>query len=636
MKLLILTHNSTRPSFRQRIEIYIRALRGFGIFCDVAKFPSGELARCKLIKLAREFDAVLLQKKTVNIVDAFLLGRYAKKIIFDIDDAVMYYDERPERKPSKYKQTWPFQRTVKLADMVIAGNSYLAGHCEKINNNVRILPTGLDIGPYRMAEKAGSDGKVRLVWIGSKSTLKYLAQLKPALEQIGKRFDNVVLRIICNDFFELENMQVEKRQWAMETQAADLVGSDIGLAPLPDNRFTKGKCGFKALQYAAAGLVSVVSPVWINAEYVVDGVTGFHACGVEQWVEKISGLVENAELRRQMAGEAVKRVERFDSGVVGKELAGVIGECVGGDIEKKISWPQGRRETKVSICIPTYNRKEYLRQTIESVLAQTYKDYEIVIVDDGSTDGTGEMVEQLGLGIRYYYQQNSGDAAARNKLIELARGEYISFIDSDDLLMPDAIERMVKAAQAQEEDVIVYGPYFRIDSDGLIYSRCKRKLYSGNITERLFKTILVHSCGSMFPRRILEDSTTFDTSLKICSDYTLWLELSKKHRFIALNQPVFKRRRHSDNLSSASYENGLIEYEVLKKFYYQADGSKVVTKSIAMKRLSQQACRTARYALKEKLYSQSRKLLRKSFRHRMNFKSLFYLVRAWLLRKKGT
>ncbi|MFC1675991.1 glycosyltransferase [Planctomycetota bacterium] len=631
MKLLILTHNPTRPSFRQRVEIYIEALRGFGVFCEVAKFPSGELARYKLIKLAREFDAVLLQKKTVNLIDAFWLGRYAKKIIFDIDDAVMYYDERPQRKPNKYKQTWPFQRTVKLADMVIAGNSYLAGLCEEFNNNVKILPTGLDTDPYRIAEKAGSDGKVRLVWIGSKSTLKYLAELKPALELLGKRFDNVALRIICNEFFDLENMEVEKCQWALETQARDLVDSDIGLAPLTDNRFTKGKCGFKALQYAAAGLAAVVSPVGINAEYVVDSVTGFHAGNIEQWVEKISELIENVELRERMAGEAARRVERFDSLVVGKELAGLIG----GDIEKKIGWPGGRRETKVSICIPTYNRKEYLRQTIESILSQTYQDYEIVIVDDGSTDGTKEMIEQLGLPIRYYYQQNSGDAAARNKLIELARGEYISFIDSDDLLTSDAIERMVEAAQTQEEDVIVYGPYFRIDSAGLIYSRCKRRLYSGNITERLFETILVHSCGSMFPRRILQGDSAFDTSLKICSDYALWLELSKKYRFIALDEPVFKRRRHSDNLSSASYENGLIEYEVLKKFYYETAGSEVVTKSIAMKRLSQQACRTARYAIKQGLHTQGSKLLRESLRHRMNLKAVFYLARAWVLRKKG-
>ncbi len=156
---------------------------------------------------------------------------------------------------------------------------------------------------------------------------------------------------------------------------------------------------------------------------------------------------------------------------------------------------------KVSVCIPTYNRKDYLKETLESAFAQTYKDYEVIVVDDGSTDGTEDMVKQLGVPVNYYWQKNSGDAAARNKLIELARGQYISFIDSDDLLLPDAIEKLGKIMQTEDEDVIAYGSYLRIDQNGKVYGRCKRKLYSGNITKYLFQTVLVHSCGSMFPKK---------------------------------------------------------------------------------------------------------------------------------------
>ena len=93
-------------------------------------------------------------------------------------------------------------------------------------------------------------------------------------------------------------------------------------------------------------------------------------------------------------------------------------------------------EPKVSICIPTFNRKDYLKQTLDSVLAQTYKDYEIILVDDGSTDSTGEMVKTYDYPIRYYRQENKGEAASRNRLIELARGQFVTFLDSDDLLMP--------------------------------------------------------------------------------------------------------------------------------------------------------------------------------------------------------
>jgi len=288
---------------------------------------------------------------------------------------------------------------------------------------------------------------------------------------------------------------------------------------------------------------------------------------------------------------------------------------------------------KVSICIPTYNRKEYLKETINSILAQTYKDYEIVVVDDGSTDGTEEMLKELDIPVTYYWQQNSGDAAARNKLIELARGKYISFIDSDDLLMPDAIEKMVKIMEAENGEVIVYGSYYRIDDNGKIYGRCKRRLYSGIITRHLFETILVHACGSMFPTRILKESPAFDISLNICSDYDLWLRLSMKHRFIALPEPTFKRRRHSTNLSKASLENCLIEFQVVNRFYHDNGGKELIPKNVAAKVLSRKKCRAGRYAVKEGLYDQACKLLGESFQEYPNLKSVIYLARAKIVRR---
>jgi len=157
-----------------------------------------------------------------------------------------------------------FQRTVKLADMVIAGNSYLAKHARKFNPNVEVFPTGLDTHAYELKAEPTNDAKLRLVWIGSSSTLKYLAGIKPALEEIGSRFDDVVLRIICDDFFDLQKMEVEKCQWSLQKQAVDLATSHIGLAPLPDNKFTQSRFCFKILQYAAVGLPVVASPVGAN------------------------------------------------------------------------------------------------------------------------------------------------------------------------------------------------------------------------------------------------------------------------------------------------------------------------------------------------------------------------------------
>jgi len=326
MNLLVVTNNPDRASFRQRIGIYPDILRTKGIDCEVAKLPSGSLARRKLFKQAAEFNGVFLHKKGLNLLDAFWLRKYSRKIIYDFDDAVMYNPITPDR--DSLSHFIPFRRTVKLADLVIAGNSYLADHAKKFNPNVRILSTGLDTAAYRHQLPPANDGKIRLVWIGSKATLQYLAGIRPALEEIGSRFDNVVLRIICDDFPHLRCIPLEKRPWSEDTQVIDLATSDIGLAPLPDNRFTKGKCGFKTLQYAAAGLPVVASPVGVNAEYIQQGVNGFLADGTTDWLNKICQLINDRKLRMQMGQNAKILAHRFDLKVLGPKLTTLIKQCV--------------------------------------------------------------------------------------------------------------------------------------------------------------------------------------------------------------------------------------------------------------------------------------------------------------------
>ncbi|MFA5238553.1 MAG: glycosyltransferase [Phycisphaerae bacterium] len=286
----------------------------------------------------------------------------------------------------------------------------------------------------------------------------------------------------------------------------------------------------------------------------------------------------------------------------------------------------------VSVCIPTYNRKDYLKETLLSVFAQTYKDYEIVIVDDGSTDGTEEMIKQFGRNIRYHWQKNTGDAAARNKLLELAAGKYITLLDSDDLLMPDTIERTTSAMQQQTEPVIVYGPYLRIDRHGNVIGRDKRKLYTGFVTKYLFQDIFVHPNGSLFPKILLQQAGGFDESLHVCSDYDMWLRLSLKYRFIALPEPTFKRRRHLTNLSAGSIENRITELKVLERFYYEKGGNQAVSKNAAMKRFSEEEYRVGLCALKEKNYKQARDYFAKSFRKCPALKSLLQWTKAYILK----
>lgn len=325
MNLLIISNNLNRAGFRQRIAVYLETLRKNGIDCEVAKLPSGSLARRKLFKRAAEFDVVLLHKKGLNPFDAFWLRRCSKKLIYHFDDAIMYSDKTPERNSRSHFV--PFCRSVRIADMVIAGSTYLAQQAKPFNPNVVILPTGINISDYNVEKPAKDDDKIRLVWIGSLSTLKYLEQIKSVPEAIGARFKNVVMRIICDDFIEMENISVEKRLWSRDTRRIDLTTSDIGLAPLPDNRFTRGKCSFKVFEYSAAGLPVVASPVGTNSEHVRDNITGFLVTDTHQWINKITELIENPGLREKMGREGLAFVRKFDLSLIGEQFAELIKNC---------------------------------------------------------------------------------------------------------------------------------------------------------------------------------------------------------------------------------------------------------------------------------------------------------------------
>jgi glycosyltransferase involved in cell wall biosynthesis len=326
MRLLILTNNPDRASFRQRIGIHIALLQERGVACEVARLPAGAWSRRCLYLQAKGFNGVLLHRKMLNAWDAFWLGRSCRKLIYDFDDAIMYNDRRPQRTSRiRFRR---FGRSVLLADRIIAGNSYLAEHARRYNPNVTILPTGLDLRPYAAATPQRNQGKLRLVWIGSRSTLKYLADIRPALEQIGTRHKNVVLRIIADEFFDLHNMEVERVAWSLEGEATHLTPCDIGLAPLPDNRFARGKCGFKVLQYQAAGLPVVASPVGVNGTYIRDGTTGFVARDLSDWADRLNVLIQNPGLRANMGRAGRCHAEEFDKRIIGQRFCDLISECL--------------------------------------------------------------------------------------------------------------------------------------------------------------------------------------------------------------------------------------------------------------------------------------------------------------------
>jgi glycosyltransferase involved in cell wall biosynthesis len=327
MQLLVITNNLDGASFRQRIGAYLDLLHRQGIDSRIATLPAGMWGRRTLLASAPGWDGILLHRKLLGVWDGHCLRRGGRKLIYDFDDAVMYDNRRPAR--AAHLRLQRFRRSAAHACLVLAGNEYLAEHARRYNTQVQVVPTGLDVNAYRAGMQRRDDGLVRLVWIGSGSTLKYLREIRPALEEVGRRFPNVVLRLVCDEFVNFGPLPVEKRRWSKDTEAADLSTSDIGLAPLPDDRFARGKCGFKILQYQAAGLPVVASPVGVNAQYVRDGVTGFLAQNGAQWIDRLRTLIENPGLRVNLGQCGQSDVERFDVRVIGERFCRLIAECLG-------------------------------------------------------------------------------------------------------------------------------------------------------------------------------------------------------------------------------------------------------------------------------------------------------------------
>ena len=160
MNLLIITNNPDGPSFKQRIGAYLDILRSNGIDSEVCRLPPTFTGRWKLFRRAGGFDGVFLHKKGLNAFNARCLRAYSKKIIYNFDDAVMYSDKHPERYSRSHFV--PFRRSVRIADVVLVGSSYLAGQARPYNSSVEILPLGLKVSDYRAEGRAESDGTIRL------------------------------------------------------------------------------------------------------------------------------------------------------------------------------------------------------------------------------------------------------------------------------------------------------------------------------------------------------------------------------------------------------------------------------------------------------------------------------------------
>lgn len=282
----------------------------------------------------------------------------------------------------------------------------------------------------------------------------------------------------------------------------------------------------------------------------------------------------------------------------------------------------------ISIGVSAYNRKDYLKLSLDSLLAQTYPNCEIIVVDDGSSDGTGEMVKECYPQVKYVYQANAGDAAAKNHAAELAQGEYIVFNDSDDLFLPDAVERLYNILKDKEKNACSYGTYITIDSAGNeLPTKRKSAIYpSGNITGSLIGHILVNSTATLIPRELFLKNDGFGNIRQVAADYAFYLKLSLQCNFYAVQEPVFLRRRHDGNISNINYAKQLTVLNVLEKFLAENPGVQTQYAQEIKNRLAVLNSKLCREARKEKRFAEAKIHARKAFKLKPNLKNFCRLL----------
>ena len=307
MKIAFLITKPDNASARYRVLQYIPYLNSHGFTHELYAIPAGYSKRLLLFRKLRDYDLVLLQRKLLDLVSWKFLRKNARRLIYDFDDAVMFRDSNRKNHQSLQRQK-RFDRTVKGSDIVIAGNSYLRDFAIRKNLKTVVMPTSVDMERYKEKPPTSSQ-EVVIGWIGSHSTLPYLERMKNILDDIALRYNTARLKIVADTFFECEKMPVTKKQWSYEEEIADLHTFDIGLMPLTDDPWARGKCGFKLLQYMAVGIPVVCSPVGVNLEIVSDGIEGFHARSDEDWVEKTGRLIRDAALRTQMGKRGREKVK---------------------------------------------------------------------------------------------------------------------------------------------------------------------------------------------------------------------------------------------------------------------------------------------------------------------------------------
>jgi glycosyltransferase involved in cell wall biosynthesis len=261
---------------------------------------------------------------------------------------------------------------------------------------------------------------------------------------------------------------------------------------------------------------------------------------------------------------------------------------------------------KVSVIIPTYNRADFIEDAVESVLCQTYKDFEIIIVDDGSTDSTKDVLQKFYNKIRYIYKNNGGVASARNTGIKHAQGEYIAFLDSDDLWLPERLKFGVRALDADK-------------NIGLFFSDCNRvfngerasrtyfndyKPYAGFVFRQLFMQCFIPTLTVILRKGCFKKAGMFNEELRSCEDYDMWLRISACFKIDHTKMPLAILRSHSKSKSRESFPGPILRKVLVKTRINYKNHIKEFSRA-AKRRISMVSCSYGWHLMKNGSYGEA-------------------------------
>jgi len=291
-------------------------------------------ARVATIARAGRYDAIWIYREAFPVGPPILeamLSALGRPLLYDFDDAVFLPNtSEVNRYVGALKYPQKIGRIIRYCDEVISGNEYLASFARRFNPSVHVIPTAVDTTvfvPRTAARPAGAPPVIG--WIGTPTTAAYLATIGPSLAALSAAHTFTFRVSGAGSTLAFPGVQVESPPWSLASEVELFNTCDIGVYPLPDDDWARGKCGFKAIQFMACGVPVVASPVGVNRDIIEDGVNGFLAATAADWHGKLARLVADAGLRQRMAAAARRTIqERYSLDVNAPRVAGVMRHLV--------------------------------------------------------------------------------------------------------------------------------------------------------------------------------------------------------------------------------------------------------------------------------------------------------------------